>query len=545
MVIGMPFMRRRSFMIGGAAVTAMVGTAMTARGNDGFAVEIHHGGQSFRYEEAAGIDLGDYVDPQGRFVQGCVRTVRNDFPVTVMFRPDRRGDRREIVFELGDPWSPNPINLDAYHVRIFRGTSVISEGTVPKHYWFSRWRWHTGARKITARPKELIEKRLLPAFDPALARYAPSVRATRYTLMGLAGITPYMPTTGERDDIGPVTEAQGEYICTENIGALATLLAQAEAAGTVPWSIRDPKTAAPIDVMKYSGASLYGEEEGHPYIRGTKTSVHPDSAHQPALAYLPFLLTGDPYHLETLQFQAIWNVLSRPPHYRYSMGEVRGTAWSMRTLGEAARITPDAVPRWFLPRTFFGRLLDSYRDWLIRDFVDSPAAARSVFRTSSGNFGDRTDGRLEAGTYIAPWEEEFQTFIFGWLVQMGHEDWKPIFRWKLGSTLARTDGKSGWARAICSPYRIQLRATRQSPWMQSWAEAWRLNVARQGWQPTYPDHWHKGDLSYFSYTRGVLAIAHQLGVAEAMPSLAWVDAEWRRIMRPGSDIRYKWAIAGS
>jgi hypothetical protein len=40
--------------------------------------------------------------------------------MTVMFRPDRHGDRQEIVFELGDPWSTNPTNLDAYKVQIFR-----------------------------------------------------------------------------------------------------------------------------------------------------------------------------------------------------------------------------------------------------------------------------------------------------------------------------------------------------------------------------------------------------------------------------------------
>ena len=62
----------------------------------------------------------------------------------------------------------------------------------------------------------------------------------------------------------------------------------------------------------------------------------------------------------------------------------------------------------------------------------------------------RNDGPLEAHTVVAPWQEEFQAFIYGWLVQMGHGDWEPIFRWKIGSTTGRTDGKSGWIRAHCT-----------------------------------------------------------------------------------------------
>lgn len=505
-------------------------------------VEIGHGGRTFQYREPDGVDLGNYVDPRGRFVQGCIRVVNPDFPVTVMFRPDRSSQRREVVFELGEPWASQPSNLDAYRVRILQGARSLAEGTVPIHYWFSRWRWHSGARKLTTTPKELIAEHLLPAFDPAMARYAPPVGGTTYSLMGLAEITAYMPTTGERNDIGPVTEAQGEYICTGSVAALATILAQAEAAATIPWNIRDPKTAAPVDVERYRGASLYGEQEGHPYIRQTKTPITPDISHQPALAYLPYLLTGDPYHLETLQFQAIFNVLHRPPAYRYSIGQVRGNAWKMRTLGQAARITPDSVPRWFLPRTFFVRLLDSHRNWLTHNFIETPSRVRSVFRTTVEEFGDVQGGGTQ-GLGTAPWQEDMQAFIFGWLVQMGHRDWMPLFRWKLGSTLARTDGKSGWDRAMCTPYGMKLRESPTSPFAQSWAEAWRLNVADLKWQSSYPDHWHRGDLSYFSYTRGALAIAHQLGVVEAAPNLAWVESEWQRILGRGTYIRHKWAIA--
>lgn len=536
-------MDRRSFIFGGVLAA---GTIMSARGfaaGGPLAVEIRQAGRTFRYEEVSGADLGDYADPRGKFVQGCVLVVRDDCPVRVMFRPDRGGTRREIVFELGDPWSPNPANLGPYDVRILRGDAVIAQGSVPAHYWFSRWRWHTAPRKLIARPAELIAQRLLPAFDPALARDASHVRATGYTIMNLAGIMAYMPTTGERADIGAVTEAQGEYVCTQSVDALAAVMAQAEAAGTVPWNIRDPKTNAPVDVAAYPQASLYGKEVGRPFIRQAKVPVVVDDSHQPALAYLPYLLTGDPYHLETLQFQATWNILHFPPAYRYSINQVRANAWSMRTLGQAARITPDRVPSWLLPRQKFSRLLESHRDWLLRDFVNGSAPVRTVFRTTMGSFGDIQGGGSH-GVTLAPWQEDMQAFIFGWLVQMGHDDWTPIFRWKLGSTLARTDGKSGWPRAVCAPYEMWLRPSPTSPVANSWVEAWRYTQPHQKIQPSETDHWIRGNLAYFSYARAVLAIAHQLGVPEAASPLGWVDNEWRRVMGRASGIEYKWAFAG-
>ena len=89
-------------------------------------------------------------------------------------------------------------------------------------------------------------------------------------------------------------------------------MAQGEAASTVPWIVRDEKTGAPLDVIAYPKASLYGPRGSDPFIPSLQGPVTPDSAHQPALAYLPFLLTGDPYHLESLQFQAGSPCCGRP-----------------------------------------------------------------------------------------------------------------------------------------------------------------------------------------------------------------------------------------
>ena len=172
--------------------------------------------------------------------------------------------------------------------------------------------------------------------------------------------------------------------------------------------------------------------------------------------------------------------------------------------------------------------------------IGSPTRSSIVRRSfersadDGADVNDRDEGPAwRAGTYIAPWEDEFQAFIFGWVVPMGFTDWEAIFRWKIGSTIARTDGKSGWIRARPVPYRMMLREhAGESPWCRSWAECWMLNAARQNLTYVDPNHLPvAGDITYPIYARGGLAIADALGVKDAKPCFEWLDQEIRGRMR--------------
>src|SRR5215472_2136215 len=184
----------------------------------------------------AGTDLGDYVDPQGRFVQTCRLASSERLPLSVHFRRDRNSERAEVVFELGRIWNTEPINLDSYKVSIQRGSTVVYTTEVPRHFWFARWRWQSAPRNVTARISELTRSGLLPVYDARVnVGSAHPPKPHTYEIMGLADVAGHMGMTGDRGDIGPLTEPQAEYVCTERPSTLASLLAQAEAAGTVPW----------------------------------------------------------------------------------------------------------------------------------------------------------------------------------------------------------------------------------------------------------------------------------------------------------------------
>lgn len=536
-------MRRREFVLAGAA--ALASAPGLAQSPGGMTAEIELDGRTYRYESARGVDLGDYVDPDGRFVQACIRADHPELPLTVFFRPDRDGKRLEVVFELGRLWaSGEPQNLGPYKARVSVGSTVVALIDVPAHYWFSRWRWQSALRPVRAKPETLMANWLVPRIDSRAGVSTHPPRPAGYGPMGLAGLAAYMGTTGERNEIGLVTEAQAEYLATGSSGALDLVVAQAEAAGSFPWNVRDERTGAPIDTFAYPRATLYARGHGDPYIQTAKTPLSPDAAHQPPLSYLPFMLTGDPYHLEQTQLIASWNVIWRPDDYRYRTTQVRGEAWTLRTWGQVAKVTPDRVPRWMLPRAHWQRLLDSYRDSYMKTFVRSSEPPYSVFRSISMTFGDNTVGEVKAGTIMAPWQEDFVASVLGWLVLMGHADWRPVYDWKIVSTLDRTNGKSGWPRAYCSPAIAALRPDATAPWVRSWAEAWSLSAPLLKIDPDVsdPDRLDLRPLFYFPYTYGALVLAKHVGVPEADACLEWASGERGRALAARKPLPYKWAL---
>ncbi len=587
--------RRGAIGVGAVGVLGLkAGVAVAQTAPLSLRAVINLAGKSYEFREENGQNLGDFVSGIGGFTQRCIRSEIPNLPLTVYFRPDRTSDRVEVVFELGRIFSASPANLGAYNVTIFRGEQVLARVDVPAHYWFSRWRWQSTARPVVADVAKLIEQNLVPSYERSsapkpigvslnlmplpngdyldvdilgqfsLGNYANAAKlvvsaeqyvalnsnvgsaatvstsSNIYAAMGLAGITPYMPNTGERSDIGLVTEPQAKFICTNDAASLDLLRAQAEAAGTMPWHMRDDTQTGPFDFRKYPYATwYYNSTAGTPHVKTASTPVTLDSAHQPALAYVPYLLTGDPYHLEDLQFQANWNWGALPAAYRPSVPQARAFAWSLRTLAQAVRVTPAATPSWLLPQSYWAAQLAATRDYFQADFVESVRPERALFRATANIETSRGEGNAPEGTWVDPWQDEFVATVMGWMVSMGFTDWRTAFDWIIGGTVARTSAGSGWVRAHSTPYRMILRASKSAPFATSWAEAWRLeqSVAKATYND--PNSWATNDLTYLAYSRGALFYAVKLGTPGASEALGWATAQ---LKSKGWNTAYKWRL---
>jgi hypothetical protein len=277
--------------------------------------------------------------------------------------------------------------------------------------------------------------------------------------MTLAGVTPNMGQTGERADIGPVTEWQADYICEGT--NLHAVLAQAEAAGTLNIHVCNPNTGAPIDLINtYPKAGNYAERTNSPYISVIPTRVDGrplqfDTGHNPSLNYLPFLLTGDPYYLEELQFQV--NAALMGPAGGHYTAKGRYLAWPLRDKFHAAKVTPASVPKWLLPQSYFRSIVDGQRSYIASSYVANDSDPRlRIFRLITAG-GSQPALGLPGGTYFDPWQEDFTAFIFGWGVQLGFTEWTDALNWKIDCTTQRTNGTSGWPRARPTWYEVTFQ----------------------------------------------------------------------------------------
>lgn len=561
-------MRRRDVLTGigvAAGSLALNRHAFAAGDTSGdLSVTITLDGRDLVFAQSAGVDLGDYK--ASRFTQRCIRTDVAGSPLSVFFRPDRDSDRVEIVVELGRMWgkaNADAKHLGAYRAVIRKGARELATVSVPRHWWFARWRWQSSPRPIIRTPAELLKAKLLPPYAQSAANFAEPAHQSKAAVyehpMDTGGLQTDVSAAGERLEIGPLTEFQADYIITGRDASLAALRAQAEAAASMPMHVRDENTHAPVDLFQYPDLDWYQRPAGTPWVKGPQAirdadnkvtcEWNLDSSHDPALNYVPFLLTDDPFHLEELQFQGNqtlgWVAYHRSENKLQIVypGETRSFAWSMRTMFQLASVTPEATPKWLKPRSHWKRIVADNLKWFTKHYVENPSPACAVFSA-----GPRIDD-------VAGWQEDFVTFCLGWAVLMGFEEWRPAFRWKLKATLARSNGKSGWPRRWCSPYYMDVAKTEpdgmytdRSPpdiWLTSWKDAWE--TFRKD-----PDNKVEGPIAdtnswaqsnspdFLIYTRGVLALATQLGVAEAREPFAFVE----EMVKGEGYMTHKWAVAG-
>lgn len=102
--------------------------------------------------------------------------------------------------------------------------------------------------------------------------------------------------------------------------------------------------------------------------------------------------------------------------------EVRGQAWSLRTLGQAAYITPDAHP---LKKYFVDRVANNL------DFYNTKytyGTENQLGIISHSNMGYTTPAGKVTG--YAPWMDDFVTWSAGYLNELGFTKAKPFLDWK-------------------------------------------------------------------------------------------------------------------
>ena len=471
--------------------------------------------------------------------------------------PGVKKARVDVVIENDYAYEPSPQNFTYDADVIVGGKSVYSKVGMT-HYHHARWRklfWFNGTEpqvNVKLNTAYLIDSRALPNFDRSLTISETTLASykTKWTgaitePMNIGFAVPYMPQTGGREDIGMLPAWAASYLLSMDDRARQATIGTANLAGSWSAHYRDKKTDRPISLLDYPYMTIYGhtgdtknpatgQYEAFPVCDAAtvcKTPFTHDSAHQAAFAYLPYLVTGDYYYLEELQFWAMWNQFSSNPGYRQGakgllqQEQVRAQGWSLRTLAEAAYITPDSDRL----KSHFAQILDSNLDWYNQTYTNN---------ASANKLGIVVNGYALAydnGKGMAPWMDDFFTTAVGHAADLGFEKAQPLLKWKAQFPIARmTAPGTCWIDGAI--YALTVRDSATSPFYTTMAEAYKAS--------------HTADFNLLECGGSAMATALKLKVGE-MTGYSGATAGYPSNMQPalayaadamGAEGKAAWAV---
>ena len=399
----------------------------------------------------------------------------------------------DLILENNWSYEPSPTNI-VYDISIHVcGKEVFSRSEIT-HYHHARWRksFSCGTKPnihIEHDSKYMALAGAIPNYDFKLAipqqtlnNYKLSLSNTKFDILNIGLARKYMPATGAAPDIGPFPKWTSIYLISMSETAKKVSLATGNLAGS--WSIhyRDKNTGLPVSLNDYPRMTLKGNYtdtrnrstgnyEAFPACGGDCTSPYTaDGAHQPSFSYIPYLVTGDYFHLEELHFWANYNLFRSNPAYRDSdkgllkWSQVRDQAWSLRTLAHAAYITPDDHPL----KKYFNTKLNNNIDWYTKTYVDKSKPLGIITNGYSIVYQDKRG--------IAPWQDDFFTWAVGHIFELGFQNIKPLLAWKATFPIARmTDTTFCWIKAAA--YSLRIRPNKKLPLYSNIGEIYTENFS--------------------------------------------------------------------
>ncbi|VAW34762.1 hypothetical protein MNBD_GAMMA01-36, partial [hydrothermal vent metagenome] len=383
---------------------------------------------------------------------------------------------------------PDPQNFD-YDVSVsLCGNNVYNKADLT-HYHHARWRktfWcgNEPAVHIKHDIDYLIDSYALPNYDRSLVipenklvDMGASWTGDKIEPMGLGAASACMSCGGANSGIGPLPLWASVYLLSQDVRAKNITLGTGDLAGTWRVHYRDKDTDLPISLDDYPYITLRGSYGGTRNPNTGKYEAFPecggdcsapflaDTAHQPSFSYIPYLITGDYYHLEELHFWANYNMFNENSGSRgYEQGLFNRTAarsqgWSLRTLAQAAYITPNTHPL----KSYFQQRVQYNLDWYNDAYINNPPSNSHGFLTNGGTLA------YNGGRGLAPWQDDFFTWSIGYLVELGFTDAVAMHEWKAQFPVNRMTNTS-FCWLFATLYSLNVRDDNTSPIYPTWAE---------------------------------------------------------------------------
>ena len=367
----------------------------------------------------------------------------------------------DVIIENSSAFSPQA--QPQYTAKLTSGTATYTSPALTQ-YAYTRWHkvlwWNNAAPQVyLQQDTSYIQE------SKAISRYMPLkpdqkfLASLRQTCAPLdhCDQTQKMHMTGAQAAIGPLPRWTSVYILDPDVRAYNWMLANTDALGAYDLHYRDAATGWPVSIQEHpyittaawtyangvAKQAMSGSAANQAKIAAYRRDLLPncvnnavvtgcssawygtgsptlwDNAHQPAESYVPYMVTGSYYYMSELAFAASRNQIAPNPVYRgYSQGlidgsysQVRGKAWVLRQMADAAWLLPDNYP---LKAEFNATVNNSLADWA-QKYTNNPDA-NALGLVDSGHSYGMNGGTKNA---MAPWMHNFFTWSAGHAAELG------------------------------------------------------------------------------------------------------------------------------
>ncbi len=273
-----------------------------------------------------------------------------------------------------------------------------------------------------------------------------------------------------------------DYLLSGDNRAYRAMIKNANAAGSIGIHFRneqisDPQTGTVISVVDYPLATTRSDSANIPYFDGDQ--ANPDTAHQNSFAYLPYVVTGDYYLLEELLFWSNWNELEKNVGKRNADGargliipnQIGGQAWALRSLINAAFITPDDHPL----KTYFNSMVDYNISWYTDHYVANSAPLHNQYGLLTYGLNENTGISSSGFTSANPWMDNGVTAVAARAYNMGFTDILPFLQWKSKFPVGLMTSPD-YCYIFASNYEVFMRDGIDQPLYSDWATVYQKTL---------------------------------------------------------------------
>jgi hypothetical protein len=259
-----------------------------------------------------------------------------------------------------------------YDAAIAIGDKQVFQQANVNHKYLARWRklFAIGTLQESAVTPDMapfVAARAVPPYLSTVVSPSPSLKSagvsgTGFDILDFGDLTVPMNAHSGRPELAPYPDWTAQFLVHKTPAQLAYVLRHGELAGSWGIHVRHadgsmPSIDAPgngyywLDARWKDPGNLSGGFTG-PRGHLEHRAEPGDMAHQPSLAFVPYLMTGDRFFADEVAYWANFCLIGsfasddnrKGPQGLLIGNEVRGIGWALRNLGDAAAYLPDSSP---------------------------------------------------------------------------------------------------------------------------------------------------------------------------------------------------------